>query len=158
MIADESGREKERSGNSRDIRLWSGIFFSRQRHFRPLHHPSGRTLSLIETALRYIIPAICIIAALAAIISNWNTISSVIILFMTFWIPAFFISLFTLRRHFNMQTGTLLILSTIVALIFMILYYNVAGISSSIISAIISLISPLIPLFIIIAVILYILK
>ena len=28
MIADESGREKERSGNSRDIRLWSGIILS----------------------------------------------------------------------------------------------------------------------------------
>lgn len=118
-------------------------------------HPVGRSAVVyLEAAIRYIVPAIFIIACIVAVITNWETIQNTILTFMVFWIPSFLLSLFITRRHFNIQIGTLLVLSAILALIFIILYYNIAGISSGIMA----IISPLVPILVIIAMLFFMLR
>ena len=127
---------------------------NRTRHFQRAH-PVGRLAAVyLETALRYIVPAIFIIACIVAVIANWETIQNTLLTFMVFWIPSFLLSLFITKRHFNIQIGTLLVLSAILALIFIILYYNIAGISSGIMA----IISPLVPILVIIAMLFFMLR
>ena len=127
---------------------------NRTRHSQRAHPAVRLTAVYLETALRYIVPAISIIACIVAVIANWETIQNTLLTFMVFWIPSFLLSLFITRRHFNIQIGTLLVLSAILALIFIILYYNIAGISSGIMA----IISPLVPILVIIAMLFFMLR
>lgn len=124
------------------------------RHFQRAHPMGGSAAVYLETAIRYIIPAIFIICCIVAVITNWETIQNTLLTFMVFWIPSFLLSLFITRRHFNIQVGTLLVLSAILAVIFIILYYNIAGISSGIMA----IISPLVPILVIIAMLFFMLR
>lgn len=124
------------------------------RHFQRAHPAGGSAAVYLETAIRYIIPAIFIISCIVAVITNWEAIQNTLLTFMVFWIPSFLLSLFITRRHFNIQIGTLLVLSAILALIFIILYYNIAGISSGIMA----IISPLVPILVIIAMLFFMLR
>ena len=127
---------------------------NRTRHFQRAHPEGGSAAVYLETAIRYSIPTIFIISCIVAVITNWETIQNTLLTFMVFWIPSFLLSLFITRRNFNIQIGTLLVLSAILALIFIILYYNVAGISSGIMA----IISPLVPILVIIAMLFFMLR
>lgn len=106
---------------------------------------AGRIFQNIELALRYIIPGAAIVAAIVMIIVNWQNIWGVIARFMMFWIPSFFLCLWLFRRNFGMRAGTIVFITTLLAAVFTVLYYNIAGIGSGILS----LLTPLIPLIII---------
>lgn len=115
---------------------------------------AGHIFQNIELALRYIIPGAAILAAIVMIIVNWQNIWGVIANFMIFWIPSFFLSLWVFRRNFGMRAGTLVVITTLLAAIFTVLYYNIAGIGSGILS----LITPLLPLIIIAGALFFLLR
>ena len=136
-----------------------GIFSGREsrERMRTSTQPSpgvGRILVSMETALRYIIPGLAIIATVVILIINWENIWSALAHFLMFWIPSFFVSVWIFRRSFNLRIGTLVFLTTILAVIFTILYYNIAGISSGILS----ILTPLMPLVIIAGALFFLLR
>ncbi len=122
-------------------------------HARP-GHGTGRIIQNIELALRYIIPGAAIIGAIILIVMNLQNIWGVLARFMIFWIPSFFLSLWLFRRNFGMRAGTIVFITTLLSVIFTMLYYNIAGIGDGILS----LLTPLMPLLIIAGALFFILR
>ena len=150
IFGDDASRQRTYTAERR-----GGIFGGREPRERTRTQPgAGRILAGAETALRYIIPGLAIIAAAVIIIINWQNIGGALAHFLMFWIPSFFLSIWIFRRSFNLRIGTLVFLTTILAVIFTILYYNIAGITCGILS----LLTPLIPLIIIAGALFFLLR
>ena len=150
IFGDDASRQRTYTAERR-----GGIFGGREPRERTRTQPgAGRILAGAETALRYIIPGLAIIAAAVIIIINWQNIGGALAHFLMFWIPSFFLSIWIFRRSFNLRIGTLVFLTTILACIFTILYYNIAGITCGILS----LLTPLIPLIIIAGALFFLLR
>ena len=139
IFGDDASRQRTYTAERR-----GGIFGGRE----------PRILAGAETALRYIIPGLAIITAAVIIIINWQNIGGALAHFLMFWIPSFFLSIWIFRRSFNLRIGTLVFLTTILAVIFTILYYNIAGITCGILS----LLTSLMPLLIIAGALFFLLR
>ncbi len=150
IFGDDASRQRTYTAERR-----GGIFGGREPRERTHTQPgTGRILAGAETALRYIIPGLAIIAAAVIIIINWQNICGALAHFLMFWIPSFFLSVWIFRRSFNLRIGTLVFLTTILAVIFTILYYNIAGITCGILS----LLTSLMPLLIIAGALFFLLR
>lgn len=127
--------------------------FARQRS--NLTHPrNSRLWVLAEQILWFAIPAVLLIVGIVMFIVNRKWIQQGLVIFAAFWVVSFFVTLFFMRRQFNVRMSTILALSTLLAIVLILLYYNVAGIASGVAA----ILSPLVPLLIIILALVFVLR
>lgn len=108
--------------------------------------------AVFDMLLRYILPVIALVTAVVFVVMNWNMIASVLSTFALFWVIGFCVML-CISRGFG-GLDTLMVGSTVIAVIGMLLYYNIANISGGLYC----LIMGLMPSVIILAVIFYLVR